>query len=65
MNEHRYDGWAIKYGWGWVDPATFSLQRTDCIMRFCDIGESWRTIKRRYGHKCIKVKLVEVSNESS
>ena len=64
-----YDGWAIKYSWGRINPNSFQELRTQVVEewdkdakdRFKIIPELlWKNMGRRHGHKIVKVKLVEV-----
>ena len=62
----KYDGWCMQNeDWDHLDTASFHRYRTNCIARFISNSRwSWRQFKAR-GWRCIKVKLVPVSEEAS
>jgi hypothetical protein len=60
----KYDGWAIKYSWGAIDSSTFQESRNAVRKRWDSQAHHpsmfWKNASRRYGHKIVKVKLIEV-----
>ena len=65
----KYDGWVVKYSWGQIEPSTFRERKAD-VVRGWDSSEGtisksllWKNMGRRLGHKIVKAKLVEVSDE--
>lgn len=62
-----YDGWVMtKPEWdNYIDAHSFRTLRTKCISDFVDnFRWSWSQLRRR-GWRCIKVKLVPISEESA
>ena len=68
----EYDGWAIKYSWGQIEPSTFRELRIRVIEEWDKDAKNgfeiipellWKNMGRRLGHKIVKVKLVEVKND--
>ncbi len=60
----KHDGWVVKYSWGTFLEASFRPTRTEVVAWWNKDAESpclkWKNMSRRYGHKIVKVKLVEV-----
>ena len=65
----KYDGWAIKYSWGQIEPSTFRELRTQVIENWNEDAKDafriipellWKNMGRKHGHKIVKVRLVEV-----
>ena len=62
----KYDGWAIKYKSGELAINSFHRLRTDVVKwwnKMLDDSLSWRYVRKKYGNKIVKVKLVEVEDE--
>ena len=65
----NYDGWAIKYSWGWIDTGTVKETRTQVVKAWNDnfypheTSMLWKNAGRRFSHKIVRVKIVEVSDE--
>ena len=64
MNKN-YDGWCLKSG-QWLRVNTCSYNRPEIIKEFEELmGKgSWRKYRRKGFHKIVKVKIVEVSDET-
>ena len=57
----KYDGWAIKNRGGDLITWTFQETRKTMIHRFeCLHDDHWETLKKKYGFKIVRIKLVEV-----
>jgi hypothetical protein len=57
--------WAIKTPRYLLEPTT-RYTRTQCITDFRKSWNlSWRTLKRKYGFSCVKVKVVEVPSQEA
>lgn len=58
----KYDGWAIKYGNGELAVNSFHRLRTDVVKwwnEMLDESLHWRYVKKKYGNKIVKVRLME------
>lgn len=63
-----FDGWVIKYEWGRISVNSFHIYRKDVVKWWNKdaLNHSsllWKNMSRRYGHKLVKVKLMEVFDD--